>query len=57
MSHAPLHGVLDHLRSLRDSQALREMDDGQLLKRFAQGHEEPSFAALVRRHGPMVCIT
>jgi RNA polymerase sigma factor (sigma-70 family) len=28
--------------------------DGQLLQRFAAGHDEAAFAALVERHGPMV---
>src|SRR5437762_6446620 len=57
MVHAPLHGVLRFLRSLRslrDTQALTEAPDAQLLERFAHGHEETPFAALVRRHGPMV---
>jgi RNA polymerase sigma factor (sigma-70 family) len=30
------------------------LSDGQLLARFLDGHEEAAFAALVRRHGPMV---
>src|SRR5262249_59221277 len=54
MVHAQLPGVLRHLRSLRDTQALTEAPDAQLLERFARGHEEAPFAALVRRHGPMV---
>src|SRR5215469_1801706 len=28
--------------------------DGQLLSRFVVARDEPSFATLVRRHGPMV---
>jgi RNA polymerase sigma factor (sigma-70 family) len=51
MGNAPLHGVL---RQLRDAQAAAEAPDAQLLERFARGHEEAPFAALVRRHGPMV---
>src|SRR5438309_7362359 len=51
MVNAQLHGVLRHLR---DAQALTEAPDAQLLERFARGHEEEPFAALVRRHGPMV---
>jgi RNA polymerase sigma factor (sigma-70 family) len=54
MANAQLHGVLGHLRSLRDTQALTEAADAQLLEWFARGHEEAPFAALVRRHGPMV---
>jgi RNA polymerase sigma factor (sigma-70 family) len=30
------------------------LTDGQLLERFVTSHDEGSFAALVRRHGPMV---
>jgi RNA polymerase sigma factor (sigma-70 family) len=49
-----LNEVLGRLR-----QALRppdgcELTDGQLLARFIVGREEDAFAALVRRHGPMV---
>jgi len=31
-----------------------EMTDGQLLSRFIDGRDEGAFAALVKRHGPMV---
>jgi RNA polymerase sigma factor (sigma-70 family) len=54
MANAQLHGVLHHLHSLRDAQAMTEAPDAQLVERFARGHEEAPFAALVRRHGPMV---
>jgi hypothetical protein len=30
------------------------LSDGELLERFVRGHDEAAFAALVRRHGPMV---
>jgi RNA polymerase sigma factor (sigma-70 family) len=36
------------------SRALDALSDRELLKRFAQRHEEAAFAALMRRHGPMV---
>jgi RNA polymerase sigma factor (sigma-70 family) len=39
---------------IADSRALDALSDRELLKRFAQRHEEGAFAALVRRHGPMV---
>jgi RNA polymerase sigma factor (sigma-70 family) len=41
--------VLQHLQQAGGSQT-----DGQLLARFAATRDEASFAALVRRHGPMV---
>jgi RNA polymerase sigma factor (sigma-70 family) len=44
-----LQSVLDHLR-LADG----GLTDGQLLTRFLDGRDESAFAALVRRHGPMV---
>jgi RNA polymerase sigma factor (sigma-70 family) len=47
-------GVLRHLRRvafLRDADA---MTDGQLLEHFLAQRDEAAFAALVRRHGPMV---
>jgi RNA polymerase sigma factor (sigma-70 family) len=54
MGTGRLKKVLGHLR-----QALLPPDgggltDGQLLARFVAGREEAAFAALVRRHGPMV---
>lgn len=54
MAKAPLHGVLGYLQNLRDTLAVSETPDAHLLARFAHGHEEAPFAALVRRHGPMV---
>ncbi len=54
MVNAQLHGVLQYLGSLRDAQALTKASDAQLLEWFARRHEEAPFAALVRRHGPMV---
>jgi RNA polymerase sigma factor (sigma-70 family) len=36
---------------------LAAMTDGELLEHFATRHEEPAFAELVSRHGPMVLRT
>jgi hypothetical protein len=47
---APLEVVLSHIRKIVDAEAT----DEQLVERFAHGHEEPAFATLLRRHGPMV---
>jgi RNA polymerase sigma factor (sigma-70 family) len=54
MVTAHLHEALRHLRGLGDTQALSAVSDVQLLDWFIRGHEEAPFAALVRRHGPMV---
>jgi RNA polymerase sigma factor (sigma-70 family) len=54
MANASLHGVLGYLGCLREAPALAGAADAQLLERFARGGEEAPFAALVRRHGPMV---
>jgi RNA polymerase sigma factor (sigma-70 family) len=44
-----LREVLEHLH-----QSGGNLTDGQLLARFVAARDEASFAALVRRHGPMV---
>jgi RNA polymerase sigma factor (sigma-70 family) len=46
-----LRKVLDHLRESLDPQGVT---DAQLLKRFIADRDEEAFAAIVRRHGPMV---
>src|SRR5262245_29033137 len=54
MSTSPINEVLQHLRKtvlLPDGAALT---DGQLLSRFIETRDEDAFAALVKRHGPMV---
>jgi RNA polymerase sigma factor (sigma-70 family) len=52
MANATLGVVLEHLR--RATATADEPPDPQLVERFLRGHDPASFAALVRRHGPMV---
>src|SRR5690349_19925006 len=54
MVNTSLHGVLRHLHSFRESQAVAEASDAQLLDWFARRRDEGPFTALMRRHGPMV---
>jgi RNA polymerase sigma factor (sigma-70 family) len=54
MANAPLGTVLRHLRGLTQTHATEAVTDGQLLERFTANREEAAFAALLRRHGPMV---
>jgi RNA polymerase sigma factor (sigma-70 family) len=46
--------VLRHLRTAALLQAGERLTDGQLLEAFVARRDEAAFAALVRRHGPMV---
>jgi RNA polymerase sigma factor (sigma-70 family) len=46
--------ALDHIRRLAGTRRLAQPPDGQLLERFTAQRDETAFAALVRRHGPMV---
>jgi RNA polymerase sigma factor (sigma-70 family) len=52
MAVGQLTPVLDFLRKVSGAEA--EPSDRQLLQRFADHGDEEAFAALVRRHGPMV---
>jgi RNA polymerase sigma factor (sigma-70 family) len=54
MGNRQLPVVLRHIRKLVGSAATGDGIDWELLQRFAIGHEEPAFEALMRRHGPMV---
>jgi RNA polymerase sigma factor (sigma-70 family) len=45
--------VLGHIRKLY-APPLADAPDGQLLERYVGGRDEAAFAALLRRHGPMV---
>jgi RNA polymerase sigma factor (sigma-70 family) len=46
--------VLQHIRGLAATHRATGPPDAQLLKRFIAQRDEAAFAALVRRHGPMV---
>jgi DNA-directed RNA polymerase specialized sigma24 family protein len=52
MTNGPLSGVLRQLCGAAIQQA--GLTDGQLLAAFITRRDEAAFAALVRRHGPMV---
>jgi RNA polymerase sigma factor (sigma-70 family) len=54
MNHSTLAAGLRHLRGIVASRHYREDSDEQLLHVFATQRDESAFAALVRRHGPMV---
>lgn len=45
---------IQHLRQAMLLQDMAELTDGQLLECFIEHREEAAFAALVKRHGPMV---
>lgn len=54
MANNPMRKIIQHLQCialLRDGAGLT---DGQLLERYLTQREDAAFAALVRRHGPMV---
>jgi RNA polymerase sigma factor (sigma-70 family) len=53
MMNGQLDLVLQHIQRLAGAPGIEGLKDGPLLERFAAG-EEAAFAALVRRHGPMV---
>jgi RNA polymerase sigma factor (sigma-70 family) len=53
MSNGQAGGMVRQLRRLAEAQT-SEVEDGRLLERFVVQREEAAFAALVRRHGPMV---
>jgi RNA polymerase sigma factor (sigma-70 family) len=53
MSTAQNH-LLKHLYHLARADGTEALTDGELVQRFAACGEEAAFAALVRRHGPLV---
>ncbi len=54
MARHQVHQVIQHLRQAAVRRDGGGLADGQLLERFITGRDETAFAALVRRHGPMV---
>jgi hypothetical protein len=54
MPRGQLRSVLGHVRRLIGPAADQGVTDRQLLRRFADRHEDQAFAVLVERHGPMV---
>jgi RNA polymerase sigma factor (sigma-70 family) len=46
--------IIQHLFRLVSSEQVEGEPDRELLERFAAQHDEAAFAALLRRHGPMV---
>jgi len=49
-----MHPLLDHLRRAVLVPHGAGVSDSQLLQWFLESRDEAAFAALVRRHGPMV---
>jgi RNA polymerase sigma factor (sigma-70 family) len=54
MANHTLNTVLRHLHEFAASPGSGELTDRQLLARFAAQRDEAAFAALIRRHGPLV---
>ena len=54
MPTIPMNQVIHHLRRAVLARDVDRMTDGQLLECFIADESEAAFAALVRRHGPMV---
>ena len=50
----PVENLLQHLRRLVSPVEAASLSDAALLARFVRQRDEDAFAALVRRHGPMV---
>jgi RNA polymerase sigma factor (sigma-70 family) len=54
MSRPERRAALSQIHRLAGAQAAEELPDRQLLERFRRRRDEAAFAALVRRHGPLV---
>jgi RNA polymerase sigma factor (sigma-70 family) len=54
MRNIRANSVLRYIRGLAAAQCPRDLADQELLDRFVTRRDEAAYAALVRRHGPMV---
>jgi RNA polymerase sigma factor (sigma-70 family) len=54
MATPSIREVIEHLCARVGAGSLADLPDGQLVERFINHQEEPAFAVLLRRHGPMV---
>jgi RNA polymerase sigma factor (sigma-70 family) len=54
MANGKAELVVRHIRMLAASGQSNKLTDRQLLERYVQDHDEEAFAALLRRHGPMI---
>jgi RNA polymerase sigma factor (sigma-70 family) len=54
MTNRPFGAAVRYIRTLTDLQSAATAADGQLVDRFARTRDEAAFAAILRRHGPMV---
>jgi RNA polymerase sigma factor (sigma-70 family) len=57
VSSPPLDNILRHIRQLVVPPGTAPESDRALVERFLQRQDEPAFAELVKRHGPMVWKT
>jgi RNA polymerase sigma factor (sigma-70 family) len=54
MTRTQIGPVARQLQQMLGAQRVRELTDSQLLERFVAAREEDAFAAILRRHGPLV---
>jgi RNA polymerase sigma factor (sigma-70 family) len=54
MANSPISTVIQHLRMTLRQPGEADLSDAHLLRQFIEQHDEAAFAALTRRHGPMV---